>query len=190
METFTSQWSATISNLAPRLKDKSSRAAAMQAICQLTWTYLARVNDSPTTRLRKVEEIIRIAFPSGRKSHLASDARGIRCFGSADSNYWLRLPGLVFSIDHFPTHQSRYYPIWQRIENRAHGTRTNSGRDPWLLSHDRRLGEWQCKSSAVSCLQRNPSAARGSANLTPERQTRILCRCISKSLHDEPNAIL
>ncbi len=72
-ETFVSQWMGAVSSLAPKLKDKATRASAMQAICQLTWTYLARVNDAPSMRLRRVEEIVRLAFPSGKRTHVSTE---------------------------------------------------------------------------------------------------------------------
>ena len=73
LESFSTQWVATISTLAPKLKDRSTRAPATQAICQLVWTYLARVNEPPPMRLRRVEEILRLMFPSGKKTHIGTE---------------------------------------------------------------------------------------------------------------------
>jgi hypothetical protein len=73
VESFMNQWPALVANLAGKLRDKTTRAAAIQALCQLTWTYLARVNDSTQARARRVDEMIKIAFPSGRKSHITTE---------------------------------------------------------------------------------------------------------------------
>lgn len=72
-ETFSAQWLSMVSSLSPRLKDRPSRAAALQAICRLVWTYFFRYSDSPTTALRKVEEVIKIAIPTGRRAHLSAE---------------------------------------------------------------------------------------------------------------------
>ena len=110
-EIFASQWMGTVSNLAPKLKDKSTRASAMQAICQLTWTYLARVNDAPSTRLRKVEEIIRLAFPLGKKTHVSTESglsmalvQLIRIIGFAYQDLCFR--SIIFPLINLDTIQS------------------------------------------------------------------------------------
>lgn len=72
-ETFSSQWLFMISSLPPRLKDRPTRAPALQAICRLVWTYFFRFSDSPTTTLRKVEEVAKIALPTGRRTYLSAE---------------------------------------------------------------------------------------------------------------------
>ncbi|KAJ5256817.1 hypothetical protein N7478_012921 [Penicillium angulare] len=72
-ETFSSQWLSMISGLPPRLKDRPTRAPALQAICRLVWTYFFRYSDSPTTTLRKVEEVVKIALPTGRRTYLTAE---------------------------------------------------------------------------------------------------------------------
>ncbi|KAJ6164695.1 hypothetical protein N7470_003367 [Penicillium chermesinum] len=72
-ETFSSQWLSMVSSLSPRLKDRPTRAPALQAICRLVWTYFFRYSDSPTTALRKVEEVLKVALPTGRRAHLSTE---------------------------------------------------------------------------------------------------------------------
>lgn len=72
-ETFSSQWLSMVSSLSQRLKDRPTRAPALQAICRLVWTYFFRYSDSPTTALRKVEEVVKVALPTGRRVHLSTE---------------------------------------------------------------------------------------------------------------------
>ncbi|KAJ6133856.1 hypothetical protein N7523_000178, partial [Penicillium sp. IBT 18751x] len=72
-ETFSTQWLSMISSLPARLKDRPTRAPALQAICRLVWTYFFRYSDSPTTTLRKVEEVVKIALPSGKRTYLSAE---------------------------------------------------------------------------------------------------------------------
>ncbi|KAJ5783201.1 hypothetical protein N7457_004975 [Penicillium paradoxum] len=72
-ETFSSQWLSMITSLPARLKDRPTRAPALHAICRLVWTYFFRFSDSPTTTLRKVEEVAKIALPAGRKTYLSAE---------------------------------------------------------------------------------------------------------------------
>ena len=72
-ETFLSQWVSAVSSLGPKFKDRPTKGVALQSICRLTWTYLYRHADSSTGTTRKIEEIIKIALPQGRKTHLSTD---------------------------------------------------------------------------------------------------------------------
>ncbi|KAJ5800463.1 uncharacterized protein N7518_002531 [Penicillium psychrosexuale] len=72
-ETFSSQWLPMISSLPARLKDRPTRAPALHAICRLVWTYFFRFSDSPTTTLRKVEEVAKIALPTGKKTYMSAE---------------------------------------------------------------------------------------------------------------------
>lgn len=72
-ETFSSQWLSMISSLPARLKDRPTRAPALHAICRLVWSYFFRFSDSPTTTLRKVEEVAKIALPTGRRTYLSAE---------------------------------------------------------------------------------------------------------------------
>ena len=71
-ETFTSQWSSLVSSLQSKLKDRSTRSLALQAICRLMWTYLDRSVDSPAT-MRKLEDVVKLVLPSGKKAPISTD---------------------------------------------------------------------------------------------------------------------
>jgi hypothetical protein len=73
-DAFNSQWLGMISGMATKLKDRSTRGLALQAICRLTWTYMNRVSDALPSRIRKIEEVIKIALPQGKKTNLTTDA--------------------------------------------------------------------------------------------------------------------
>lgn len=73
VDAFMNQWPTLVTTLGTKLRDKATRAAAMQALCQLTWTYLARVNDSPQARHRRIDDMIKLAFPHIRKSHISTE---------------------------------------------------------------------------------------------------------------------
>ena len=73
-DAFAAQWLPAVSGMATKLKDRSTRGLALQAICRLTWTYLFRMHDTPSVRARKIEEVIKIALPQGKKTHLTTDA--------------------------------------------------------------------------------------------------------------------
>ncbi|WEW57354.1 Cell morphogenesis protein PAG1 [Emydomyces testavorans] len=70
---FLSQWMSVIHSLPPKLKDRPTRAAALQAICRLLWTYLYRHSDPLSNPLRKIEDIIRIVLPAGKRTYITSD---------------------------------------------------------------------------------------------------------------------
>ncbi|RMZ75987.1 hypothetical protein DV738_g5177, partial [Chaetothyriales sp. CBS 135597] len=74
IELFASQWLSTINTLAPKLKDKGTRAPVLQAISRLVWTYLVRSPDSPPTKQKRIDEIIRLAFPAGKKTHVSIES--------------------------------------------------------------------------------------------------------------------
>lgn len=72
-EHFASSWHSVGTSLQAKLKDRQSRECALQAICRLVWTYLARISEPSTSVIRKLEEVIRVILPSGKKSYLAND---------------------------------------------------------------------------------------------------------------------
>ncbi|RMD42726.1 hypothetical protein DV735_g2418, partial [Chaetothyriales sp. CBS 134920] len=71
---FASQWLSTINSLVPKLKDKATRAPVLQAISRLVWTYLVRSSDSPPTKQKRIDELIRLAFPAGKKTHVSIES--------------------------------------------------------------------------------------------------------------------
>lgn len=73
LELFSLQWMGTIQSLSQKLKDRSTRGLALQAICRLTWTYLNRIAEPTVTRLRKLEEIIKLVLPQGKRTFLSTE---------------------------------------------------------------------------------------------------------------------
>lgn len=73
IETFAAQWLSMITSLQAKLKDRMTRSSALQSICRLVWTYLEKVNEPAGTTIRKLEEVMKVVFPSGKKSYLSTD---------------------------------------------------------------------------------------------------------------------
>ena len=100
-EYFAGQWIICINSLQAKLKDRATRSCALQSICRLTWTYLDRSSDSTVTT-RKLEDVIKIMLPSGKKTYLSTDpaisepiVEFIRIIG-------FRFPELCFKAIIFP----------------------------------------------------------------------------------------
>ncbi|KAL8834282.1 MAG: hypothetical protein Q9170_003827 [Blastenia crenularia] len=72
-EIFATQWLSMITSLQPRLKDRMTRSSALQSVCRLVWTYLEKINEPAGATIRKLEDTIKIVFPSGKKSYLSTD---------------------------------------------------------------------------------------------------------------------
>ena len=71
-ELFLHQWQSSFAVLTPKLKDKATRASALQSIARLVWTYLDR-SQNRNIALRKLEEIIKIILPSSKKQPVSAD---------------------------------------------------------------------------------------------------------------------
>jgi hypothetical protein len=72
-EVFTSQWMALVVPLQPKLKERSTRAAALRGICRMVWTYLYRTCDVQAIAIKNLNDIIRMVFIPGRKSYISTD---------------------------------------------------------------------------------------------------------------------
>ena len=72
-ETFATQWLSVITSLQAKLKDRMTRGSALQAVCRLVWTYLDRTTDPISSVMRKLEDVIKIVLPSGKKTYLSTD---------------------------------------------------------------------------------------------------------------------
>ncbi|KAH8594493.1 cell morphogenesis protein-like protein PAG1 [Bisporella sp. PMI_857] len=70
---FSSQWLQLILPLQPKLKDRATRPVCLQVISRLLWTYLYRTNDTQNATIKKLEEVLRLVLPSGRKSFISSE---------------------------------------------------------------------------------------------------------------------
>ena len=101
-EVFASGWQAMVISLAPKLKDRTTRSLALQVICRLTWTYIYRLAEPTITATKKLDDVIRIALPTGRRTHLSTEPgvvepliQLIRIIGS-------RFPDLCYRYIVFP----------------------------------------------------------------------------------------
>lgn len=72
-EYFAGQWLTVATSLQGKLKDRASRESALQGICRLVWTYLDRVNDPSSSIIRKLDEVMKVVLPSGKKSYISND---------------------------------------------------------------------------------------------------------------------
>ncbi len=72
-DVFSAQWLSILTPLQPKLKDRTTRPAALQAICRLVWTYLYRATDTLNVIIRKLEDVMKIVLPPGKKTYLSTD---------------------------------------------------------------------------------------------------------------------
>ncbi|OBT43502.1 hypothetical protein VE00_06762 [Pseudogymnoascus sp. WSF 3629] len=68
-ESFNAQWLQLILPLQSKLKDRLTRASCLQVISRLLWTYVNRCTDPPNATYRKLEEVVRMVLPPGKKTH-------------------------------------------------------------------------------------------------------------------------
>ena len=73
IEVFALQWLSVVTSLQAKLKDRATRAAALQSICRLVWTYLDRINEPVSSTIRKLEDVMKIVLPMGKRSYLSTD---------------------------------------------------------------------------------------------------------------------
>lgn len=73
LEVFASQWLSATASLHAKLKEKSTKGYALQSICRLMWTYLDRVNEPTSSKMRKIEEAIKPILPIGKKLSMSLD---------------------------------------------------------------------------------------------------------------------
>lgn len=72
-DVFASQWLQVVTSLQAKLKDRATRAAALQSICRLVWTYLDRTTEPVSAIIRKLEDVIKIVLPTAKRSYLSTD---------------------------------------------------------------------------------------------------------------------
>ncbi|MCJ1472415.1 Cell morphogenesis protein PAG1 [Lambiella insularis] len=72
-DVFAGQWLPLITALPAKLKDKLTRSYALQAICRLVWTYLHRTPEGVAIIIRKLEDVLKIVLPSGKKTYITTD---------------------------------------------------------------------------------------------------------------------
>lgn len=70
---FASQWLSVTTSLQAKLKDRTTRASALQSICRLVWTYLERISEPAGMSIRKLEDVMKTVLPSGKRSYVSTD---------------------------------------------------------------------------------------------------------------------
>lgn len=73
VETFSTQWLQLILPLQSKLKDRFVRPICLQVISRLLWTYLYRSSDTLNTTIKKLEEVMKLVLPSGRRTYISTD---------------------------------------------------------------------------------------------------------------------
>ena len=73
VDVFATQWVPAVNLLKDKLKDRAVRGYALQSVCRLVWTYLERVNEPLNSKLRKIEEVMKLVLPTGRKVSLSTE---------------------------------------------------------------------------------------------------------------------
>lgn len=101
-DVFSSQWLSLAMSLPAKLKDRPTRGLALQALCQLLWTYLFRYPDSHNVTLRRVEEVVKIALPPGRRTYLTTEPAVAEPLVQLIRMIGFKLPELCFRSIIFP----------------------------------------------------------------------------------------
>lgn len=103
VDVFLSQWLPVITSLQSKLKDRTTRGPALQAICRLVWTYVNRTVDPASSVLKKLEDVIKIVLPSGKKTYLTTEVAFaepvvelIRIIGSHCQDFCIR--SIIFPL--------------------------------------------------------------------------------------------
>jgi hypothetical protein len=103
IESFSSQWLQLVLPLQPKLKDRYTRPICLQVISRLLWTFLFRTSETLNQTIRKLEEVMKLVLPPGKKTYLTTDPsiaepliQIIRIIGFKHQEYCLRT--IVFPL--------------------------------------------------------------------------------------------
>ncbi|KAG6010084.1 hypothetical protein E4U21_000117 [Claviceps maximensis] len=72
-ESFSSQWLQLVLSVQTKVKDRFTKPLCLQVVSRLIWTYLYRTSENFQTSVRKLDDVIRLILPSGKRSIVASD---------------------------------------------------------------------------------------------------------------------
>ena len=72
-DTFANQWLQLVYPLQPRLKDRFTKPICLQVMSRLVWTYLFRTNDGMAATARKLDEVLKLALPTAKRTISAVD---------------------------------------------------------------------------------------------------------------------
>ncbi|KAI9789822.1 MAG: Cell morphogenesis protein PAG1 [Peltula sp. TS41687] len=70
---FAHGWMQIVSSMQPKLKDRTTRPSALQGITRLVWTYVYRICEPSNVAVRKLEEVVKIMLPTGKRSSLSTE---------------------------------------------------------------------------------------------------------------------
>lgn len=73
-DVFASQWLSMATSLQAKIKDRATRAPALQSICRLVWTYLERITEPLTSTVRKLEDVMKVVLPSGKRNFVSTES--------------------------------------------------------------------------------------------------------------------
>ena len=72
-ETIAAQWLSMITSFQAKAKERNARSSALQSVCRLVWTYLDRIVEPVGATIRKLEDVMKVVFPSGKRSYVSTD---------------------------------------------------------------------------------------------------------------------
>jgi hypothetical protein len=73
-DVFQQQWlSTTLHQLQPKLKERGTRGHALKALCRLVWVYLYRAPETQLATFKKLDDVVRMVFMTGRRSLLSTE---------------------------------------------------------------------------------------------------------------------
>src|SRR6202012_3719176 len=61
----------------PKFKDRFQRPISLQVISRLLWTYLYRTSESLNVTTKKLDEVMRLVLPLGRRTYISQDTASI-----------------------------------------------------------------------------------------------------------------
>ena len=73
-ETFAAQWLSMITSFQAKAKERNARSSGLQSVCRLVWTYLDRISEPVNVTIRKLEDVMKVVFASGKKTHVSTDS--------------------------------------------------------------------------------------------------------------------
>ena len=116
IDAFNSQWLSVATTLQAKLKDKLTRSCALQAVSRLVWTYLHRTTEPVPTIMRKLEDIVKIVLPSGKKTYLTTDPAFTEPIIELIRIIGYRYPEFCFKIIVFPLINSEIFTSSREIK--------------------------------------------------------------------------
>lgn len=73
-ENFGARWLQLVMSVQTKVRDRFTKPLCLQVISRLLWAYLYRTNDTSQSATRKLDDILKLALPTAKRSIIASDA--------------------------------------------------------------------------------------------------------------------